>query len=532
MRLRLIFVLLLTWCAACRSPEATGNPPVTPRPNIIVVFFDDLGYSDLGAFGGEVDTPHLDALAANGLIISQFYNHARCTPSRATLLTGVFPHQAGLGSSVHRPGRPRAAGPYQGHLDENVLTIAEVLKTVGYRSYISGNWHVGEDRPHWPVDRGFDRHWGLISGASSFFEIIEEPRERIFAEDDLRWTPPADGFYLTSEIGERAIGYLDDHARNHGDKPFFLYLPFTAPHYPLHALPEDIAQVGDRYAEGWDSIAAERAARIDARLSRRHAPSPRPDSAPAWADHPGKADMERRMAVYAAMISSADREVGRIVGQLRRQGALDNTLIIVISDNGASNEDVEAERGLGEPGVAIGARGSYASYLEPWAWVSNTPFANFKKSVMEGGIRTPFIAHWPEGLGTQPRLEEIHWGTLTDIAPTLYALAGADYPSLAEAEGAPPLEGTDLSPLLFGRPAAYDRPDYFWEHNGWAAVRSGDWKAVRAPEGAWKLFDLASDPTEQHDLADQEAERLAAMTQRWISWATRVGVRERHIHHH
>jgi arylsulfatase len=526
-----VFPVCLLLSLLFGGAAAATDPAKGDQPNFVVVFFDDLGFSDLGAFGSEIPTPRMDALARDGLIISQFYNHARCTPSRATLLTGVFPHQTGLASSVHRPGQPRAPGPYQGHLDENVLTIAEVLEGAGYRSYISGKWHVGEDRPHWPVDRGFHRHWGLISGASSFFEIIDEPRERIFAEDEARWSPPPEGFYMTREIGRRAVQFLEEHKRDHAENPFFLYVPFTAPHYPLHALSEDIEAVGQRYQTGWDVIAQQRAEKSATMLQRDHHPSQRPATSKDWKAHPDQPGMERRMAVYSAMIESADREVGRIVDALQAQGALDNTLIIIMSDNGASNEDVEAERNLGESGVPIGERGSYASYLEPWAWVSNTPFANFKKSVMEGGIRTPFIAHWPSGLRDAGRVEHNHWGTLTDIAPTLYALAGADYPAIARDRGAPALEGVDLSPLLIGDAVTYERPDYFWEHNGWAAVRAENWKAVRSPDGPWLLFDLVTDPTELNDLSAVEAERLSAMTNDWVAWATRVGVRERHVHH-
>lgn len=517
--LALVCALGLAACVA--APDQTREPP-----DFVVIFFDDLGFSDLGAYGGEIATPNIDALAARGLIVSQFYNHARCTPSRATLLTGVYPHQAGLASSVHRPGAPRPDGPNQGYLDESVLTLAEVLGDAGYRSYLSGKWHVGEDRPSWPVDRGFHRSWGLISGASGYFGIVEEPRRRTFAEDGAAWTPPQEGFYLTTEIGLRASAYITDHVATYPESPFLLYVPFTAPHYPLHAPESAVEAVGDRYEAGWDHHHHHRAKAAGAVLGGRdHAPAPRPASSPAWNDAANPAGMARRMAVYAAMVEAADAEVGRIVRTLKASGRFDNTLILILSDNGASNEDVQAERGLSEPGAQIGARGSYESYLEPWAWVSNAPFENFKKSLMEGGVRTPFIAHWPAGLGEAARLETERWGTLTDLAPTLYSLAGADYAALAARTGAPPLEGVDLSPVLFGTPGFESRPPYFWEHNGWAAVRQDDWKAVRPGEGAsWRLYDLADDPTEQADLSAAQPERLGRMTADWQAWAARVGV--------
>lgn len=522
-----VLLLALTGLAACATSatrEASETQPA--RPDIVLILFDDLGFSDLGAYGGELDTPNIDALAASGVTVSQFYNHAKCSPTRASLLTGLSPHQAGIRNAVSRPTRARPPGPNQGYLEPSAVTLAEGLRAAGYGTYMSGKWHVGEARPHWPVEHGFDRYWGLISGASSFFEIIDEPRQRTMALDGEPWLPPETGFYMTTETGDRAEGFVRDHLASRPDAPLFLYVSFTAPHWPLHALREDIAAMDGRFDAGWDELAQQRLKRLQQRRllpPAVHELPPRPLTVPAWSEADDKEDWTRRMEVYGAMMRSADREVGDLIALLEAEGRLDNTLILVLSDNGASAEDVQAERGLGEPGVSIGLRGSYDSYLEPWARLSNAPFADYKTTLMEGGIRTPFIAHWPAGIDAPGRIETTGWGTVTDIAPTVFDLAGLDPASLAVQAGAPALGGISLAEWLSFGADMTDRPPHFWEYNGWAAIRHGNWKAVRPPGSNWQLFDLANDPTEQADLAADQPSRLSELIAAWQAWADRVG---------
>lgn len=498
----------LAWCCAdC----GTGPQP----PNVVIILADDLGYSDIGAYGGEIQTPELDGLALDGLRFQRFYNGGRCCPTRASLLTGRYPHAVGMGAMVSARNSLPQPGPYQGYLSEEAPTLAEMLRANGYRTYMSGKWHVGEEPEHWPRQRGFDRYFGLISGASSYYEIIrDQPRVRQMALDDTPWSPPEKGFYMTDAFTDQAVTFLQEHTA--GD-PFFLYLAYTAPHWPLHALPEDIERYKDRYASGWDVLRQERFARqLDLGLiDSNWALPPRPAHLPAWEDEPNKADWAHRMGVYAAMVDRMDQGIGHVVDQLRVMGVLNNTLIVFLSDNGGCAESV-AGRNLHDSTAAIGARGSYVAYQEAWANASNTPFRLYKQWMHEGGIATPLIAHWPDGIAEPGRITS-YSGHVMDLMATISELTGS---TLEHTDGRSllPILTTSLEP-------AGDRT-LFWEHIGHRAIREDQWKLVYDQrKGAWELYDLSVDPTELTDLSEVHPLRAERMAIMWQSWADSIGVR-------
>lgn len=527
MRLPLfLFALCLLSGLAC---AVSGDDQSAERPNVVIILVDDMGYSDIGAYGGEIATPNLDRLAENGLRFRHFYNTGRCCPTRASLLTGLYPHQAGMGRMVSSLGSDPTLGPYQGFLNDQSVTLAELLGGTGYRTYMSGKWHVGEKPEHWPRQRGFDRYFGLISGASSYYEVIkDQPRVRQMVLDDERWEPPAEGFYMTDAFTERAVEFLQDHQADYAETPFFLYLAYTAPHWPLHALPADIAKYQGRYAIGWDSLRAERYQRMRAMgvIDERFALTPRPPSIPAWKDADNKEDWALRMAVYAAMLDRVDQGIGDVLTTLEAMEAFDNTLVLFLSDNGGCAESIEG-RQLHNPEAAIGARGSYVAYKEPWGNASNTPFRLYKQWVHEGGIATPLIAHWPQGIAQPGRiLDDV--GHVIDLMTTVGEVTEVTYPDSLEGRPLIPPQGKSMAPLFANtQPLAEDRTLY-WEHIGNRAVRQGNWKLVwdRRQE-VWELYDLDADPTELNNLAAERPEEVQRLQALWDAWAEDVGVFDR-----
>ncbi|MEM9665473.1 MAG: sulfatase-like hydrolase/transferase [Bacteroidota bacterium] len=495
-----------------------AGPPVDPRPNVIVVLVDDMGYSDLGITGGDIQTPTLDRLAVEGVFMTQFYNNAKCSPSRAALMTGRHPHEAGMGSAIWGLNRdPRPAGPYQGYLRTDVPTVAELLRAEGYATMLSGKWHLGEREPHWPRQRGFDRYFGLIGGASSYYELItDQPRVRVMANDDAPWTPPGAGFYMTDAFADSAAAFIAQHTDT-SDAPFFLYLSFTAPHWPLHA-PEDAIRAYDgAYDDGWEALHAARSAELEDRqlVPDGLTPAPLPTSLPVWdtLTPDEQATWARRMAVHAAMMTRMDAALGRVLDQVGATGEASNTLVLFASDNGASAEDV-AGRGLNDPSVPIGAMGSYDAFREPWAWASVAPFHRYKLNLDEGGIRTPLIAHWPDGLGPGGQRLDTP-GHLIDLVPTILAAAGAT----------PEAAFSGVSLLDHWRGGKLAARPLYWEYDGHRAIRQGSMKALyREDEGTWSLYDLASDPAEQQDLAADRPDTLSTLTVAWDAWAADVGV--------
>jgi len=516
-----LIVAPLVWLGmACK-----GGNQTSARQNFVLILADDMGYSDLGCYGGEIATPNLDRLAENGLRFTQFYNAARCCPSRAALLTGLYPHQVGMGRMVSSVNSHPQSGPYQGYLNDRGVTIAEILKTAGYAAYMSGKWHVGEKPEHWTRRRGFDRYFGLISGASSYFELIQEQeRARQMVHDDTPWQPPAEGFYMTDAISDSAAQFLRQHHEQRKDQPFLLYVAYTAPHWPLHALPEDLAKYQGKYNAGWEAAREQRYRKMQTLgiIDARYALSPAPATIPPWNEVEDKTNWARRMEVYAAMIDRMDQGIGRILDALKEIGAGENTLVLFLSDNGACAENV-ADRGLNNPEAPIGARGSYVTYEEPWANVSNTPFRRYKQWVHEGGIATPLIARWPRGIKQRGRISDAI-GHVMDIMATYLDLAGVAYPDSFKGRPITPLEGKSLAPIFSGKPRAGDEI-LFWEHLDNRAVREGKWKLVYAHEvGEWELYDMEADPSETQNLAAPYPERVAELRQKWEAWAERVGV--------
>jgi len=497
------------------GPLATASqPPVTgkqKRPNIVILLADDMGFSDIGCYGSEIHTPNLDRLAQEGLRFTQFRNTARCCPSRSSLLTGLYPHQAGVGLMVENLGK-RA---YEGYLNDRCATIAEVLRPAGYRTLMSGKWHVGEHRPHWPTDRGFDRYFGLISGACNYFRLDDpdSKRQRQMALDDKPWTPPPNGFYMTDAIADHAVEFIDE--ASHTERPFFLYTAFTAPHYPLHALPEDIAKYEGKYMKGWDALRQERHQRqIDMGIVDKHwLLTPRDEEAPAWETVADKKAWDRRMAVYAAQIDRMDQGIGRILQKIHDLGADDNTLIIFLADNGGCAEIVDR----GKPGVPPGLPDSFMSYGIPWANASNTPFRLYKRWVHEGGIATPFIVRWPSVMKQKNGMTR-EVGHLIDIMATCVDVSGAKYPE------APiqPMEGKSLMPVFQGKSIG-DRKLY-WEHMGNRAALEGKWKLVSRYPDKWELYDLEADRTEMNDLVAKMPDKADQLLKDYNAWAQRCGV--------
>ncbi len=496
---------------------AAGCSTSAERPNILIIMADDLGYSDIGSYGGEIHTPVLDSLAFKGVRFRQFYNAGRCCPTRASLLTGRYPHGVGVGGMVSSVDAELTSGPYQGYLSESATTIAEMLQDAGYSTYMSGKWHVGERPQHWPRRRGFERYFGLISGASSYYEIIvDQPRIRQMVLDDERWSPPDSGFYMTDAFTDYAIEFLQSHTSEH---PFLLYLAYTAPHWPLHALPEDIAKYANRYDQGWDSLRNERYTRMLEMgvMDETYPLSPRSSGLSDWQDTMEKEDWSLRMAVYSAMVDRMDQGIGKVIDQLRSMDALENTIIFFLSDNGGCAENIDG-RQLHDPSTQAGERGSYLAYEEAWANASNTPFRLYKKWMHEGGIATPLIVHWPAGIQRPGRIVDTP-GHVIDLMGTVAEVAQTSLPHT---------DGRSLLPLLETPEFSWQQRTLYWEHFGNRAIRQGDWKLVWDRDiDQWELYNVAQDATELYDLAEAAPEIASRLRVRWEAWADSLGVRLR-----
>ena len=530
---------------------------MTQKPNIILILADDMGYSDLGCYGSEIRTPNLDRLAASGLRFSQMYNSARCCPSRASLLTGLNPHQTGVGHMMD------ALGPesYQGYLNESCATIAEVLRAGGYRTYMSGKWHVGGrydllDDSNWerlkgsagypiPTQRGFDRFYGIVAGSANYFF------PRLLMEDDRFLELEPSGYYFTDAITDNAVKMLDENAAANASaaddtaadkKPFFLHVTYTAPHWPLHALEEDIARYEGKYRDGWDAVRTARHEELKASgiLDSKWRISPRDPSAHPWDDERAKDWEDLRMATYAAMIDRMDQGIGRILDKVRDMGATDNTLIMFLSDNGGCAEFLAEDTQRPEPsqysspnpdgipikmgniaGMRPGPGDTFMSYDLPWANASNSPFRLFKRWTHEGGISTPFIVSWPDRI---KRAGIVHEPThISDIPATCIAAAGASYPSELNGSAVTPIEGVSFMDAIETGDWKRNLPIY-WEHEGSRAVRIENWKLVAEVGGDWELYDMDEDRTELNNLVERNAPKAAEMIALYDAWADRCGV--------
>lgn len=523
---------ILVLIALSQVNVATAQPE---SPDIVIIMADDMGFSDIGCYGGEIRTPNLDALATKGLRFTQFYNTARCCPTRASLLTGLYPHQAGVGHMMKDFGTPG----YRGDLNEHSVTIAEVLREAGYSTYMSGKWHVTRfvDGPkhNWPIQRGFDEFFGTIHGAGSFFDPVSLTRNNTPLES------PSGDFYYTDAISENAAGFINEHAKSKPDQPFFLYVPYTAPHWPLHALDEDIARYRGRYDKGWDALREERLERMTALriVDSKWSLTDRDPEVPAWDSAGHKGWQARRMEIYAAQVDRMDQGIGQIVSALSENGRLDNTLIMFLADNGGCAEEIGTnwngrhfpDRTRDGRPVEIGNRPdqmpgpeeTYQSYGVPWANASNTPFRLYKHFVHEGGISTPLIAHWPSRIEAMGELRT-QLGHLVDLMATCVDVSGATYPSTTRSgQAISAMEGKSLVPAFDGE--SISRDALFWEHEGNRAIRVANWKLVaRGREGAWELYDLDSDRTETNNLANKLPGRVETMEELWNVWADRVHV--------
>lgn len=485
------------WFFLLAAAPVNAETTTDTRPNIVLIMCDDMGYSDIGAYGGEVETPHLDGLARQGLRFRQFYNNAKCEHTRASLITGHWWHHVGASPSVVYKGK----------------TFGTRLREQGYRTLMVGKWHAGQT----PYQRGFDRYFGLTDGCCNFWNPgtarpgEPEPakkRQRRWAIDDQTfkpYTPEDKDFYSTDAFTDYAIDYLD--AYKHEDKPFFLYVAHTAPHYPLHVSEQDVAKYRGSYAAiGWDELRRRRFARQqELGVHMPHTKlSPRDKGIPAWADvtEQDRDAWDLRMAAYVAMIDRMDRNIGRLLEKIEALGEADNTIIFFLSDNGAESDSKDRSTVEGSMPWEVT---SYLTQGKPWANASNTPFRKYKTTPYEGGIRTPMIAYWP-GKTPQGRWTN-RVGHLIDFMPTMLELAGAEVPDT--------LPGQSLVPTLHGEESARSGP-LFWRFGG-DAIRDGDWKAIRRGK-QWELYNLAQDPTELNNIAAESPERLETMSAAWQAW--------------
>lgn len=508
--MRLTFLLLFALCPTLFAA----------KPNVVFILADDLGYSDIGCYGGEIATPNLDSLARNGLRFTQFYNTARCWPTRGALMTGYYAQQ------IHRDGLADVGGGSQGVRQKWARLLPDFIKPAGYRCYHSGKWHIDGK----VLDGGFDRSLDMRN-QGNFFTAKGN------SIDDVPVTPPADekGYYATIATADHVIDCLKDHAANHAAKPFFHYIPFIAPHFPLHALPEDIAKYRDRYLDGWEKLRAARFARqketgiTNTSLSALEREVGPPYAFPDAMEKLGPGEVNRplpwseltveqrrfqatKMAIHAAMIDRMDQEIGRILAQLKAMGAFENTIIFFASDNGASAE-IMVRHGGHDPAASPGSAASYLCLGPGFSSAANTPHRRHKTWVHEGGISTPLIVHWPAGIAAKGELRHTP-AHVIDFVPTVLDLLDIEKPEQWNGEAIPEAPGRSLVPA-FAKDETIVRDSLWWLHEDNKAIRAGDWKLVAAKGDAWALYNLKTDRAEQHDLAAQMPEKVKELAEAW-----------------
>jgi arylsulfatase len=500
--------------------------PAAEKPNIIVMLVDDMGFSDIGAYGSEIPTPNLDRLAAGGVKFTQFYNTARCCPTRAALMTGLYSHQAGMGWMTTDFG-PKFPG-FRGRLLEDRITIPEVLKPAGYFTAMTGKWHLGQGSN--PPAKRFDRSLQGMAGGFYYPNAGGNADPRLVLNGRRLGTnsselPPT--WYSTDLWTDFGLRFIDEALAV--KKPFFLYLAHNAPHFPLQADAADIARFRGQYQAGWDAISAARHRKqVELGLIEKSwQKAARPEEVQAWdsLSDPEQDHFDHLMAIYAACVWRIDRSVGALLDGLKQRGVFDNTLILFMSDNGGNAEGGVSgtARGPGE----LGSANSTVFCGESWAWMQNTPFRKFKHYTREGGIASPLIAHWPAGIKARGewRTEPAH---LIDIMATCLDVGGAKYPEEYQGRPLPGIEGVSLRPAFENRPTGRTQP-IFWEHEGHAAIRDGDWKLYRAGyDASWELFNLKADRTEQNNVAGAHADKVKKLAAQWDAWATRANVKPWH----
>jgi len=496
-------MLAASWMLCDLAPAAADD-----RPNIVLIMCDDMGFSDIGCYGGEIHTPNIDRLAADGMRFKQFYNCAKCTTTRASLITGLHPRQ----------GRG-------GLLRDSMVTIAEVLRPAGYQTSLSGKWHLGRSETH-PFRRGFDEYYGLLDGCCNFFDPVQpDPsykggKVRTFGHNDKLITEFPDDYYTTDAFSDHAVTTIRRFAA--ADKPFFVHVCYTAPHYPLHAKPEDIAKYRGKYMMGWDKLRQQRHQRqIELGLIDPEWTLPgRDDDTSSWEDEKNKEYEDSRMAVYAAMIDSMDQGIGRILAALKETGTAENTLVLFLADNGGCAENP----GGTNTSRVVGPKEYYVACGRPWAYAQNTPFRRYKAWVHEGGVSTPLIARWPKVIKSGTFTSQV--GHIIDFMPTCAELAAAEYPTEHNGHEIIPVEGKSLVPIF--RDETREGHDVlYWEWAGTRAIRQGDWKLVYDRQyRRWELYDLKADRTETNDLSAEHPEQVKEMIAKWEAWAEKTGARK------
>jgi arylsulfatase A-like enzyme len=516
---------MLLLCAGALAlasfPRASAQPTaVAQPPNIVIFLADDMGYSDLGCYGSEIQTANLDRLAAEGLRFTQFYNTTRCWPTRAAILTGYYPQQ------IRRDTVPGVKSGGAGTRPEWARLLPQMLKPLGYRSYHSGKWHVDG----MPMANGFDRSYYLEDCGRNF-----NPRSHYLDDQKLPAVERGSGYYSTVAIADRAVEFLKQHAEQHAGQPFFGYFCFVVPHFPLQALPEDIAKYRKRYLEGWDTVRQERWERMKKLglihhglppLEREVGPpydfpkaiaqlGPGETNGPVpWAElNATQREFQAvKMAIHAAMVDRMDHEIGRVVDQLRQMNAFENTLILFLSDNGASAEMMVRDDGH-DPSASPGSAATHLCLGPGWSSTANTPLRRHKTWVEEGGISTSMIMHWPKGIKARGELRDTP-GHVIDFVPTFLELAGGKHPAQWNGQPLEPLPGRSLVPVLT-RDTELHRDQLWWAHEGNRAIRVGDWKLVADKNTAWELYDLKTDRGEMHNLAAQYADKVSELSGRW-----------------
>lgn len=536
--LAILLILGLFFSGSKTAQAETKKKLRDNRPNVLLIMADDMGFSDLGCYGSEIKTPVLDGLSKGGLQFTQVYNGGRCCPTRASLLTGLYAHQTGYGEMEPDRG-PKFPG-YRGNLNDECVTIAEALKPFDYGTYMAGKWHLApRDKTDYPMQRGFDQFYGTIVGAGNFY--APKTLQRDGKPIPVKSLP--EDYYYTDAISDETVSYVRTHAKSDPDQPFFAYVAYTAPHWPLHAKEADIKPYLDVYKGGWDTIRQARYEKMKKLgiIDPKWMLAPRDERVLAWNEATAKAvggkveqaltkvnrtlheEMVRKMAVHAAMITSMDRGIGRIIQALKDTGQYENTLIIFLADNGAADEWGTYGFGwnkLMKNGADCGTKQSSCSIGPAWSHVSNAPFRRHKLYMHEGGISTPMIMHWPKGIKARGELRR-EMGHIIDVMPTVMDVTGSEYPKEFEGTAIKPTEGVSLAKTFDDSPLAPRQ--VFWEHIGNRAMRDGKWKLVaKGDAGPWELYDMDADRTELNDLSAKYPDRVKSMNDAWEAWAKRA----------